>query len=69
MYTIYPLFSVPVYNSKIDSLFAKNIDYITNSKFKRTLNNDANISLNTYVLNSPELKELRSQVINHINFK
>ena len=67
MYTIYPLFSSPVYTSTIDSLSAKNINHITTSKFKRTLNNDGNISLDIFVLDSPKLKELRSQVINHID--
>lgn len=67
MYTIYPLFSAPVYGSMIDSLDVKNIDYITNLKFQRTNNNDANISLDSYVLNLPKLKKLKSQVINHIN--
>jgi len=67
MYTIYPLFSAPVYRSTLDSLSAKSINYVTNLKYKRTLHNDANISLETYVLNLPELQELKSQVINHIN--
>jgi uncharacterized protein (TIGR02466 family) len=67
MYTVYPLFSAPVYTNKLDYLSAENVNYITNLQYKRTLHNDANISLNTYVLNLPELKELKYQVINHIN--
>jgi len=67
MYTIYPLFSSPVYSSTIDSLSAKNINHITTSKFKRTPNNDGNISLDIFVLDSPELKELRFQIFSHIN--
>jgi uncharacterized protein (TIGR02466 family) len=66
MHTIYPLFSAPVYASKIDPLFTNNIDYITNSKFKRTPNDDSYTSVEKYILNSPELKELRSQVDSHI---
>ena len=67
MYTIYPLFSAPVYRSTLDFLPAKDVNYITNLQYKRTLHNDANISLETYILNLPELQELKSQVINHIN--
>jgi uncharacterized protein (TIGR02466 family) len=67
MYTIYPLFSTPIYYSKIDSLATKHVDYITKSKFRRNANNDSNISLDVYVLNSPKLKDLKAQITTHIN--
>ena len=67
VHTIYPLFSTPVYYSKIDFLSINHIEYITNLKYKRTPDSDGNMSIDKYVLNSPELKEIKSQVTNHIN--
>lgn len=64
---VYPLFSTPIYCSKIDSLSTDDVAHITNSKFRRTKNNDGNISLDTFVLNSPKLKKLKSEIMQHVN--
>lgn len=67
MHTIYPLFSVPVYSSNINSLSAKHADCIANLKYRRTQGDYVNLSTDNYVLNLPELEEIKSQITNHIN--
>jgi uncharacterized protein (TIGR02466 family) len=66
-HTVFPLFSTPLYKSNIGPLPAKDVGHIINSKFKRTTSNDGNISLDTRILNAPELANLRSSIMDHVN--
>jgi uncharacterized protein (TIGR02466 family) len=63
---MYPFFSSPVYKSEINSLPVKNVNYII--KDVEYVNSSRGIlSKNKYILEDPELQELKSQVISHIN--
>ena len=65
--TIYPLFSTPVYMSKVnlDVEYKKNL--VENTDFTRISTNDGHISVNKYILNDDNFIGLKEQIEQHID--
>lgn len=66
MHSIYPFFSSPVYKSEINPLPIKDFDHIINNIEYAQIERGV-FSKNKYILEDPELQELKSHIINHFN--
>jgi uncharacterized protein (TIGR02466 family) len=62
------LFSVPVYESKVEEFTEEELSFIKNVDFARMVSKNGNSSTSFKILKCPELKRIKDQIENHVNF-
>jgi uncharacterized protein (TIGR02466 family) len=62
------LFPVPVYESKLEKFTDEEISFIKNVEFMRMISGNGDCSINLKILDCVELKRVKEEVQNHVNF-
>lgn len=66
-YTITPLFAVPLYQSKIDSVAQEDIDFIKSLSYERMPADNGDYTVSKNILDIPQLCELKSKIQKQID--
>lgn len=66
-FSVTPLFAIPLYQTSLGSLDVKMKDFIINTEFERMPANNGDYSVNKYILDCPELADLKEKIMIHVH--
>ena len=68
-FSITPLFGIPIFNTKVDPISERSLNYIKNLSYER-IDPAGNgfVSTNKYILDDAECKEIKEKVLKELNF-